>query len=537
MMNCISCFKKNKKRFNDFNIDKHIFKRCFYEYERYKTQNNLLDFEDIQVKCFELLKNDKNILRRYRDIYKHILIDEFQDCDPIQMEILKLISCKRNSIFAVGDEDQCIYGFRGADPYYIVNFENEFKDSKKFYLKINYRNPPNIVNISCNLIKNNKMRNEKRIVAYKQSKNKINIINSANEREQSQRICSIIQKYVSESSYEYRDMAVLYRTNNESLSIVESFISRKIPFKFLDHVYNFYDNAICKDILSYIKLSLDFCDKKSFLRIVNKPYRYISKDKIYKISLNNSKTDVFKLLISFDDLPYYHKRNIEKLKKDIDKLSKYTPAKCIDYIMKKLNYEYYLKEYSNKFKVSLCEMYDIVSRLKELAQNFNNTKEFISHVDKVNKKLLYKQRRKCEGNHVTLSTIHGAKGMEFNNVFLINCDENIMPHINSIEKNIEEERRLFYVAITRTIDNLYICYSQNIKDKKMRISRFVKECGILNNFNINDNLNIGDIVLHKVYGEGEIIEKCDKCIRIKFNSGIVNEFNINSLINNGLLIY
>ncbi|WP_406542631.1 3'-5' exonuclease [Clostridium ljungdahlii] len=272
-------------------------------------------------------------------------------------------------------------------------------------------------------------------------------------------------------------MAVFYRTNLESRSIIDAFLKYNIKFKLLDGQYNFYEHFICKDLIAYLKLAVNMCDKNSFMRIINKPFRYIGKVNIKKVIDNRIRENCFDILRQVGDLPIFQLKNITVLEKNIRKLNRMKKQDRINYILDKLDYMDYLKNYCMKLNRDMDELQDIIGEFREACGEFDSIESFLDNVGKVEQTL---EKGKKEGNTVTLSTIHGVKGMEFENVFIINCSEGLIPHANSIQNNLEEERRLFYVGVTRAIDNLTLCYSSTIRKKAVNVSRFIEECDLLN---------------------------------------------------------
>ena len=474
-LNDISQYKNKNNSFNKFfpSIDKNIFLEGFTVYESYKEQNSLLDFDDLQIKCIDLLKCTPLLLEKYRKLLKYILVDEFQDCDEIQIEILQLLNFN-NSLFAVGDEDQCIYGFRGSKPECMVDFQNYFNNGKKIFLGINYRSAKNITSIAIKLIENNLIRNSKKIVSWKNILGQINIITGKNENEQAEKILTSIAELKSNLQYSYKDNVILYRTKKESRSLIDSFIKNGVPFYMLDGTYNFFEHFICQDILAYLRLCVDFTHMESFTRIINKPYRYISKLNILRLKRIEFKDDCFDSLINIKDVPNFQVKELIKLKKRINTMKYMNLIKAVDYIVDKLYYGQYLIAYSSKIKVKMEDLNAIVSEFKEVCSGFENINQMLTHVEKV--KIELENRKIDNRDHVFFSTMHGVKGMEFKNVFIINCNEDCIPHSKSLADNLEEERRVFYVAITRAIDNLSLCSVDSIKGKAKIVSRFVDEC-------------------------------------------------------------
>lgn len=532
-INSISFYKTNNINMEEFNpnIDKEIFIECYRTYENYKSENNLLDFDDLQIRCKQLFMQDNRLLQGYRSLFKYVLVDEFQDCDEVQIDILKLLN-EDTSLFVVGDEDQCIYSFRGAKPECMVNFHKHFKEGKKLFLEKNYRCPQSIVEISNNLIKNNKMRNNKNMYAQNQYSPKVNIMNYNNENMQAEDISLNILKLKGLNQCEYNENAILYRTNVESRSIIDAFIRKKIPFKLLDKEYNFFQHFICKDILAYLKLSIDNTDIESFIRIINKPFRYISKINIEKVRKINTNEDCFEKLKNIDDIPIFQLKSIDELKRDIQNLNKMSLSGAISTILTDLGYYDHLKEYCSKFKIDIGEIEEIVEEFKVAAEEYKTIITFLVHVDQVEKEIT-NNKKDDNKNSVILSTIHGVKGMEFKNIFIINCNEENIPHLNSIDKNIEEERRLFYVGITRTIENLWLCISNEIRGKNKKASRFIEECKLNSLF--ENTYNSGEIIIHKTFGKGEIKHIDEKKIQIEFDDEFIRTFDVMVIYNNGLI--
>ncbi|MBK5240115.1 MAG: ATP-dependent helicase [Clostridium sp.] len=535
VINNISVFKTSGDDLESFSssIDKGIFTAAYNIYEQYRKERNLYDFDDLQIGCRDLFIKDYTLLKGYKNLFKHVLVDEFQDCDSMQVEILKLIN-EGNSIFAVGDEDQCIYGFRGSNPECMVKFSERFDGGGKLPLSTNYRCPKNIVEISMSIIKNNSMRNEKYISAFKQQDGGITVLNNVNESYQAEEISCIIEERNGVQDKNYRDNAILYRTNVECRSLIDVFIKKRIPFLLLDKEYDFFEHFICKDIIAYLKLSIDKTDRDSFLRIINKPFRYISKLNLDKLRRNSVKDDCFEMVKDIDGTPVFQMKMLDKLKKDIHSLNKISLKSAVDNIVLSIGYHDNIKEYCTKFKIDLSEMEDVIDEFRQSIEGYNSIIAFLAHVEQV-KEEIKKHKKSTEDDAVILSTIHGVKGMEFKNVFLINCNEENIPHVNSMDKNIEEERRLFYVGITRAIDNVWLCISKNIKGKVKETSRFIVECNIIGEDGTNFPFKEGDTVLHKSFGKGKVISITNNDLVLQFDGGIIRKFDAKVLYNNSLI--
>ncbi len=538
-INNISLYKTSRASLNEFkpSLAKEIFEEALEKYESYKREHNKRDFDDLAIEVLELLRENESVLLSYRKLFKYVLVDEFQDCDEMQIDFLKLINGgEENSLFAVGDEDQCIYSFRGSRPEYMVSFDKIFKEGKKYYLSINYRSKSNIVHKSKEVISFNTNRNKKEIKWNREESGIIQWFNSYNEKMQAEGLVNIILNNKNHN-IPYENNAVLYRTNIEAMTVIDILIKKKIPFTLLDREYNFFEHFICKDLIAYLRLSINQFDIDSFLQIINKPFRYISKANFAYIRNYKYEENPFTILINKDDTPPFQKKKLDELKGDINYLNKISLSSAIAYIVMDLGYLDYLKEYAKKFNQSLEDLEDIIEEFKLAAEGYKTIFEFLEHIKEVNQTIeASKKKTKREG--VILSTIHGVKGMEFKNVYVINCVEETIPHSNSIKDNLEEERRLFYVGITRAIDNLYLFSPRNRKGQFKEVSRFIVE-GKLNDMPIDTfGYEVGNKVAHKTYGIAEIEEfdKEDKDkIKLKFSDGTFRSFSLKVLIDNNLI--
>ena len=347
VMNNISMFKTSLCTIDEFKstVSKDIFLECLKVYESSKEREGLWDFDDLSVTVLKLFTENKRVLEKYRRMFKYILVDEFQDCDNIQVSFLLLMN-KDNELFAVGDEDQCIYSFRGSKPEYMVNFHETFKNGVKVKLLTNYRSKNNIVEVSKRLIDKNENRNEKEIISYCDSHGIVHYSTPYNEYMQGEEIA----KYIKEN-YQgtYADNAVLYRTNMESRSMIDILTKRKIPFVLLDKGYNFFNHFICKDLINYLKLSIDQYDKNAFAWIINKPFRYISKENLGYINSYQEHKSPFDILINKKDMPPFQCKKIDDLRKEILYLNKMSLGSAIQYIITTMGYIDYLREYANKY--------------------------------------------------------------------------------------------------------------------------------------------------------------------------------------------
>ena len=522
--------KKTSSKELDIPMTQEVFNRCYEAYENFKKERNLLDFDDLQIRAVKLLKENPNILGYYKNLIKYILVDEFQDCDSIQLEFLSLIN---NNTYCVGDEDQSIYSFRGATPEAMINFHKYFKESEKFYLKYNYRSLENIVSLSSKVIEHNKERYKKEIISFNKNKGKIEFNIPFNESEEAKIICSKIEES-KKLGNKYSDTAILYRTNMESRSFIDSFIKKKIPFKLLDKEYNFFNHFICRDLVSYLHLAIDPFNKEDFKRIINKPFRYISKGAVYSVLNSKKKENVFDILMDLEGVHPFQRRKLEELKNDIAYLNKLSLNSAIDFILSDLEYSKYIGEYSSKFKQSQEDLLDIVEEFKNSAKEFKSIITFISHIESVEENL-EELNNSGDIDSVILSTMHGVKGMQFKDVHIVNIVDESIPHRNSMD-NLEEERRLFYVGITRAINNLYLYSPKNIRGKFKDKSIFLRDIDLKEENEIKDyGIKKGDKINHNYFGAGRVLNIEKDNISIKFLNGEERKFSLRTLIENNII--
>lgn len=535
-INNISLFKTSRLTLEEFNpsFSKEIFSDILISYNTYKEENNLWDFDDLAIETLNLLKNNEKLRKGYQKLFKYLLVDEFQDCDELQIEFLKIINDgEDNSLFAVGDEDQCIYSFRGSKPEYMVTYNKIFKESKKYFLSTNYRSRKNIVECSKKVIDNNKNRNKKEILWNNTNEGNIKYMTPVNERIQGEEIAKEI-KMLTEQGKDYKDNIILYRTNIESNSIIDALIRNKVPFSLLDKEYNFYNHFVCRDLLNYLALANNLKNREAFMKVINKPFRYISKISLSYVREYKEDLDPFKILIEKESTPPFQKKKLEEIKKDLAYIKKSSLNTAIQTIITDLQYINYLKDYSEKFSSSIEDLEDVIESFKLAASSFKTINDFFIHIEEV-KDSIENSKRDKDGDRVKLSTIHGVKGMEFGNVFIINCMEDTIPHSSSKDTNLEEERRLFYVGITRAINNIYL-YAPRMKGIiKKEPSRFIKEGDFYKETIKTIGFEEKARVYHLTYKEGEIEKINEDEITILFDNGVSRRFSFKVLMDNNLI--
>ncbi len=498
------------------------FIQVYNLYEEYKEQLNKIDFDDMLIKTYNLLIYNKSALDMVRNVYRYILVDEFQDINRVQFEVLKLISHPNNNIFVVGDEDQSIYGFRGARPDFLLQFEKYFNNTTKILLDINYRSKSEIIDIANRLIEKNENRYDKVIKCDQGNGAKVSYISPDDSEEEAVYIARDILEEIKKDYVEYTDFAVIYRTNIQSRALVDVFMDMRIPFVVKDAVVTIYDHWAAQDILAYLRIGLNPKANKDWVRIINKPFRYISRDSINMIK---DEDDFISALVNKCDLKPNQIKTINDLDIDLSYLKTLNPKNAISYIRSSLDYDRYILDYCSNRKIKANGLVEILNELESSATNFKTIEEYLNHIERVKSELIdNKQNKNTDG--VIFTTMHSAKGLEFKNVYIIGANEGTIPHEKSYDleneekkaEQIEEERRLMYVAITRAEENLYISSPINKYGKKVSKSRFIDDIKAPTKEEM-DNITIGDKIYHKRFKEGTVIQKDKNLIKAKFNDG------------------
>lgn len=513
------------------------FCRVYNMYEEYKESIKKIDFDDMLIKTYNLLKQNKQILDRVRAAYRYILVDEFQDINKVQFEVIKLIASPNNNIFVVGDEDQSIYGFRGSRPDFLLEFEDYFKGSKKYVLDINYRSKKEITDIANKLIQNNENRYEKSIKCDREHKGIVKYINTEDAEEEAKFIAKDILSKCEDNCTNYDDFAVIYRTNIQSRALVDAFMDMHIPFVVRDSIVTINDHWVARDLLAYLRLGIDTTLNEDWIRIINKPFRYISKD---SIKLASEDRDFIGALINKANLHPKQVKTLNDLEIDLSYLKTLSPKNAISYIRTSLDYDRYVLDYCSNRKIKPTGLIEILNELESSSTHFKTINEYLEHIEKVKSEIVESRNNKnSEG--VIFTTMHSAKGLEFPYVYIIGANEGTIPHEKSYDieddkkrnEAIEEERRLLYVGITRAQDELYISSPKNKYGRKVFQSRFIDEIKSPTKEDIKA-IKIGDKIVHNKFGDGVIIGKDGKMIEVKFKRG-VKDLDYSICFKNGII--
>lgn len=468
-----------KEFLSQFKLDIDNFTEIYNIYERYKRKNNLIDFDDMLTLSLEILKTDNYLLNKYRNRYEYIQLDEGQDTSKAQLEIVKILAHPKNNLFIVADDDQSIYGFRGAYPQGLFEFNKIYKNTKIFYMEQNYRSSKNIVSVCNKFIKKNTLRYNKNIFTENQYMEPISIVKVNNLEEE--------YKYLVEELKEmdnFSDIAILYRNNISAIGIIEYLERNNIPFYMKDTNIKFFNHWILQDIINFFLLSYDDSNIQSFERIYYKMNGFISKSQVNYIKTLNLDKSVFQRLLSFPGLNNFYRRNFLDLKLNFKKLSKMKPYEGICHIENNLGYGDYLRESGMKLGYTFDSLKTILNYIKIIASKTHDFNEFIGRL-KFLEYLCIQSRNTKDG--ITLSTIHSAKGLEFNRVYLIDLIDGDFPPTSSIDafrkgniEALEEERRLFYVGMTRAKKHLTLITYNGKSGKKVSPSRFLLELENIN---------------------------------------------------------
>lgn len=481
------------------NCSEEIFKKIYLDYENRLRKENLIDFDDMLVLCYELLKERADILSLWQNKFKYILIDEFQDINKVQYDIIKLLALPENNLFIVGDDDQSIYRFRGAKPEIMLNFEKDYPQGKRVLLDINYRSTEKIVGCSASLVKNNTKRFPKNIHARKQGGQDVVIKSFKELKEQnSMVVASILQYY--KAGIPFSDMAILFRTNTQPRALIDKLMEYNVPFQMKDMIPNLYDHWIAVNIITYIKLALGNRDRALFLQIANRPKRYLNRE-----CFGEPQVEFAKLREFYRDKDWMADR-INRLEYDLELMKNMSPYAAINYIRKGIGYEDYLTEYAAFRRIKTEELIDTLNELQDSAREYSTYEDWFRHISEYQEELKKQaQNQKQNRNSVALVTMHSSKGLEYKAVFIVDANEGITPHRKAIlEADLEEERRLFYVAVTRAKEYLHIYSVKERYNKELACSRFVGEL-LLD----REHLIAGTRIVHKTFGEG-IIKSNDK---------------------------
>lgn len=436
------------------------FRKLYRTYEETKKKYRKIDFEDMLIQCRDLFMKRPDILKKWQEKFQYILVDEFQDVNQAQYDVVRMLAAPRDNLFVVGDDDQSVYGFRGAKPGIMMEFMKDYPKARQILLDVNYRSSGYIVKGALRVIGNNKIRFEKKIEAFRKPDETVHVQEVKDPVQEAEYVLERIREY-REKGVSYTEMAVLYRTNVDARAMSELMTEYQIPFVMKEHLNNIYEHFIALDMISYLRLSQGEYDRKYFLQIANRPNRYLTRE---SMKTGN---------VSYESLRRYYRDKdwmvdrIDQLEWDMKMICDKTPYAAIQYIRKRMGYDEFLKEYAAYRKISSEDLFALLEEIWQNSKGYGTIKEWFEHIESYGKMLKEQNKKNGEKEGVNLMTMHAAKGLEFDTVFVIEANEGSCPYKKATaDEEIEEERRLFYVAMTRAKRKLVISY---VKEKTGKI--------------------------------------------------------------------
>lgn len=450
-----------------------VFRQIFTGYRKICNERRKLDFDDMLVYCYELFMKREDILNAWRRKFQYILVDEFQDINHLQYDIVKLLAKPANNLFIVGDDDQSIYHFRGARPEIMQQFTRDFPNAEQVLLNVNYRCSGKILETAMRLISNNENRFLKKLSTPNDSGETVQCVEYQNPREEYLVLVKILKDRL-DAGETLEDTAILFRTNQEAEGLVQVLMEYQVPFVMKEQLPNLFQHWICRNMLSYLRMANGELCRKNFLDVMNRPNRYIARDALPEAN------------VSFESLCEYYKERdwmcdrITTLETHLRIIKTLPPFAAMNFIRKAVGYEEYLREYAQYRKIKPEELIEVLERIMESASGMQTLAQWEAYIEEYSEKLkeqAKKQEIKREG--VIISTLHGVKGLEYDHVYILNVNEGSIPYKKAVLKEaLEEERRLFYVGMTRARKHLTLCYVKRQFEKEREPSRFLEEAGV-----------------------------------------------------------
>ena len=456
----------------DWKLQKYA--AVYAEYQAELKKNNAMDFDDLLVQTVKLFQQFPEVLDYYQEQFRYIMVDEYQDTNTVQFRFVSLLAAKYRNLCVVGDDDQSIYRFRGAKPEIMLGFEKDFPGTKRVLLGTNYRSTKEIVETSLRLIEHNKVRFEKKLEPFRGSGRPVDFRVFDNPGHEMDTVAQSIRAY-HDAGYQWSEIAVLFRTGANSGLMAERLMGYNIPFKLRDVIPNLYSHWIAKDLFAYMEIAAGSRKRSDFYRIMNRPNRYFSRD-----AFDTPIVSFDRLKSFYQDRDWMEER-ICDLEADLRAMAPLKPVAAVNYIRKAIGYDDYLRSYAEFRRMKPEELFETADKLAESAAEFATFVEWKEHAARYEEELKKQNQEEREEtkDRVTLSTMHSAKGLEYPVVFVVDANEGIVPHHKAgLPADIEEERRLFYVALTRAKDRLHVAAVKERYHRKTDVSRFVEEAGL-----------------------------------------------------------
>ena len=452
------------------NCAEDIFRKIFASYEQRKRNARLIDFDDMLSYTWELLTKRPDILKAWQKKFRYILVDEFQDINRLQYDILRLLAQPENNLFIVGDDDQSIYRFRGAKPEIMLNFQKDFPTAGRVLLNDNFRSTRQIVNAAGRVIRKNQSRFAKEITARGGEGPGVRILAFEDQQQECLYLLKEMQEY-KKNGGAWQQMAVLYRTNTQPRLLIQKFMEFNVPFRVRDQVPNLFEHWIAKNLFCYIRLACGSKLRKDLLPVLNRPKRYMNRE-----CLNDEIICWEYMMDYYKDKPYVCDK-IERLQYDLKMLGRMGPFAAINYIRHVMGYEEYLKAYAEFRRMNAEDLMEVLNELQESARAYKTYDEWFAYMERYKKEMDEMRKRQQEVKEgVHLATMHSSKGLEYDKVFILDAAEGITPYKKAVlDADLEEERWMFYVAMTRAKKELTICWAKKQFSHELTVSRFVEE--------------------------------------------------------------
>jgi len=456
-------------------VSQAAFEYIFQKYKQEMNRCRLIDFDDMVLLCRNLLAERPDTLKWWQERFQYILVDEFQDICSLQYEVVRMLAKPQDNLFIVGDDDQSIYGFRGSKPEIMMNFIKDYPEAQQVLLNINYRSKQGIVDTAGKLIAHNKVRFVKKVKAKNEQTDGVNIYSFSSKLKQAENIALLIQQYMEQPAAKYSDIAILYRTNNHTVYTADKLMKKGIPFHMKEKPKNIYDSSIAKDITAYLNYALYEDSLEDFLRIMNRPVRYIKKSTVPRQAFR------MEALIQNNKATEYVVQNIIDLYDALRFIKGLNPFSAVNFIRKGIGYEAFLKKQALENGRDAAKEIETLEELMQLAKGFETIPEWLEHIQNYESIMCEITQRESglkstETDAVSMVTMHSSKGLEWKVVILPDVNEGVVPHKKAVtDKELEEERRMFYVAMTRAKECLFLFYIQEKEAGNLLPSRFLDE--------------------------------------------------------------
>jgi len=451
------------------------FEYIFDAYKQEMNRRRLVDFDDMVLLCRDLLVSRPETLRMWQERFQYILVDEFQDICPLQYEIVRMLAKPQDNLFIVGDDDQSIYGFRGSKPEIMLHFKRDYPEAQQVLLNVNYRSKRDIVETAGHLIEHNKIRFRKKVTTQNPKTDGLKIYAFSSKLKQAESIAILIRQYMAQPGSKYSDIAILYRTNSHTIYTADRLMKEGIPFTMKEKPKNIYDSNVAKDIISYMSYALYEDSVEDFFRIMNRPVRYIKRSNV------PTKPFSMRQLLENNRETGYVVRNIKELYKQLSFIKGLNPFSAVNYIRKGIGYDDYIKKQAKERGKNARKELDELDELLQLAKGFDTIEEWLEHIgnyDAIIDNAMQQEKgaKQSDIDAVNIVTMHASKGLEWKVVVLPDVNEGVVPHKKAVRnEELEEERRMFYVAMTRAKENLFIFYIQEKEAGNFLPSRFLDE--------------------------------------------------------------